>query len=68
MSKGGTHTLFGKKPKDDGHREIGNGAIIGGLTDWDIKHPRVYCPKANDIVSAGHTSAGMRCSHCGKIY
>jgi len=45
-------------PKSDGHKDIGT----------DIKYPIVYCPKANDTVSANYTSAGMICSHCKKIY
>ena len=62
MSKGGTHTLLGKKPKDDGHK------MIGGMSDRDMKYPMVYCPKIKDTVSAGYTSAGMRCGHCEKIF
>jgi hypothetical protein len=60
MSRG-RHS-FGYKPPSDGHKGISD------LSDRGLKYPMVYCPKIKDTVSAGYTTAGMRCSHCKKIY
>ena len=61
MSKGAKHTLpgFPFNLKSDGHKDIETSPI---------NRPMVYCPIIKDITSSNYTSAGMRCSHCKKIY